>query len=120
MVLPQGNASRKAAPFATDCDDGLVVPKEHMIGTSKPSSYKPVDKGVPYAKDESAGPKSRGSMSQSDYGSGVAEAVYTGKAGPRLGDSEGKCPWATEATTKPAFDKPPPARKDTTPFATGY
>jgi hypothetical protein len=32
-------AQRKAGPFATDLDDGLQVPKEHMIGGQKPVGH---------------------------------------------------------------------------------
>mmetsp|Transcript_35486 Transcript_35486/g.92818 ORF Transcript_35486/g.92818 Transcript_35486/m.92818 type:complete len:113 (+) Transcript_35486:63-401(+) len=108
-------ATRKAAPFATDVDDGLQVPKEHSIGSGKVSPFKPVDTGVPYAKDDSE--RKMQSMSKSDYGAGVTQAVYSGRAGPRLGDSGGKCPYATSDTAVPAFDKPPPKRTTAAPFA---
>ena len=37
-VIAAHQGQRKAAPFATDVDDGLALPKEHTIGGQKPVS----------------------------------------------------------------------------------
>eukprot|EP00041_Stephanoeca_diplocostata_P010640 m.169324 g.169324 ORF g.169324 m.169324 type:complete len:114 (+) comp18242_c0_seq1:2416-2757(+) len=108
---------RKAAPYASDHEVG-VVPAEITFGKTTKNPYAPVDKGVPWAKQDENG-KVESASGNNTYGARAHEAVYSGKAGPKLGDSEGGTPWATEYNNKPVAASPP-KKRDTCPFATDY
>jgi len=109
----------QVAPFATDGESKSGLPKEYTFGSQKPGDYRPDPSTVaPWIAEGST--SNTTTRSSAIYGANATKATPYSKAKAKVGDSEGKTPWATIESEGTGTNPSPPKKRAEAPFATGY